>query len=139
MCEMALYRSVPCALIPVSAITLVSTDAMCSALIDTSPLNHTVPQEGVPTSSMPETILYVRHVRRHCAFPQLPLQTAIEEGQMQGGGATSAGTWCPRRCHTETTNMSLPSVTRPPGMAVRKAPAGPPDRCRAVALSSHAT
>ena len=49
--------------------------------------------------------------------------------------ATSAGTWCPRRCHTETTNMSLPSVKRPPGMAVRKAPAGLSDKLWSLAAS----
>ena len=27
--------------------------------------------------------------------------------------------WCPRQCQTDTTNMSLPSVMRPPGMAFR--------------------
>ena len=49
-----------------------------------------------------------------------------------GGKGTSAGTWCPRRSRTDTTNMSLPSVMRPPGMAVRKAPAGPPDEPRSL-------
>ena len=51
---------------------------------------------------------------------------------LHGGGATSAGTWCPRRGDTNTTSRSLPSNMRPPGMAVRKAPVGPPDELRSL-------
>ena len=47
----------------------------------------------------------------------------------------SAGACCPRLYQTDTTNMPMPSVTRPPGMAVREAPTGPPAEMRSLAAS----
>ena len=47
----------------------------------------------------------------------------------------SVGTWCPRRCQTDITSMSLSSVMRPPEMTVGKAPMGPPDELRSLSAS----
>lgn len=41
--------------------------------------------------------------------------------------------WCPRRYRPAPTNMSFPCAIRPPWMAVRKAPAGPPEELRSTA------
>lgn len=52
-------------------------------------------------------------------------------------GAMLAGLWCPRRCQTDTANISLPTGMRPTGMVARIGPAGPPDRLLEEQLSTH--
>ena len=65
-----------------------------------------------------------------------PASAATPALHLHGGGATSARTWCLRRYQTVTTNISWPSFMRPPWMAVRKDPGGPPDKQRSLAASS---
>ena len=76
----------------------------------------------------------LRQQRLHCICT--PGGPRSRELGAPGSATQTQRTWrCQAQPGRRVTLRALPSVMRPPGIAVRKAPAGPPDELRSLAAS----